>query len=514
MKVKKSRVKCDETRPVCLRCSRKGWACAWSLKVVSIPGAIPARIFHTQRETQCFEFFRLHTVGELSGWSGADFWHRLVLQMAHSEPATRRAIIALGALHSDGPSSRHVLRYYGEALTALRHLLCQPDSWACVDVCLTTCLLLSIFDIARKEYTAAQIHYTKGVDILHLHNPAAVSPPPQASPFSPPNTPREIPCYERSLLSHFSHLETNLLCFLNSRPGYQYRPVVVDYNTSLLAIPHQFCSLDEAMESFIRLLHTVQNRTIRARKRLELESPPFLKEIYLHPESHTDNTRHSEFLSDILPQSLASLMSWNDAFERCLYSTPDSWTIPHRRIIVLLRGLWTLLYIRCSRDPALGEMSYDGFLPQFQYAVAQFSNAVDFAWIEKTQSPRPSLRRPLFSLGIGVLSGMYDLLCHCRDSDVRRKGLEILDRMPHQEGLWNGRISRKVIGGIIGVEERDRVSGVVGAEGIEPRKRVVKVDILFHTDKLEVTLDRDGWREVFWVDLDLHLDTDSDPTPS
>ncbi|KAL2867233.1 Zn(II)2Cys6 transcription factor [Aspergillus lucknowensis] len=564
---KKRRVKCDETHPTCRRCIYTGWSCSWTS--ASVPSSIPSRIFQTQRETRYFDFFRLQTVVDLSGWSPSSFWQRLVLQMVHSEPPARRAAIALGALHVEGASCPHVLRYYGEALTTLRRLLNQSEtSLDSIDVCLTTCLLLSCFEIARKDYTAANIHYSRGLEILrtfspNLIHPQAASPATPDTPSTEPAQPAQyLPCYERSLLAHFSLLETHVISFLDNRPGYHQDPIYVEYDLSQLSIPLQFTSLPEATDSFVRLLHTVQNRAIRTSNHLAFATPdsaPNDDGTFPHRETYAASMRHGTRLRAVLRESLTGLTAWTHAFDAFLASVSgsvsgvgigsdvpgDDLPLRHQRVVALLRGHANLLYIRCAREPTLGEMGYDAFLPQYEAAVRELERAVALAWAEKAAStpltltltpipgtatatatgtspspgstststsastPRPrqqqqegQKQRPLFSLGLGVLHASYDILAKCRDRGIRERGLAVLSRMPYQEGLWTGANARRAIGRIVEFEEMYRTPGVEGPEGIAREHRIVGVNFLFRPGRFKVIADWVDRREGGWVDLE------------
>ncbi|KAF4617105.1 hypothetical protein G7Y89_g15044 [Cudoniella acicularis] len=153
------RVKCDETRPQCIKCVRSGRTCdgypafrrtvevavpiaprprsmssstsppstaAVSTSPRSIVVRKPMRVIHKpqttppptptitrfsptihapgglsfdEQEGQYFQVFRTHTASELSGFFDSEFWTRSVLQVSHSEASIRHAVVALGALY-------------------------------------------------------------------------------------------------------------------------------------------------------------------------------------------------------------------------------------------------------------------------------------------------------------------------------------------------------------------------------------------------------------------------------
>ncbi|EPE30836.1 Zn2/Cys6 DNA-binding protein [Glarea lozoyensis ATCC 20868] len=158
---KNRRVKCDETRPQCIKCVRSGRHCdgypaykrtvevavpiaprpdgipstaiapsypasyAITPAVSKIVARKPRRPLEQSRPTppptpivrfspttyaptvlpfdaqegQYFQVFRTHTASELSGFFDSEFWTRSVLQESHSEASIRHAVVALGALY-------------------------------------------------------------------------------------------------------------------------------------------------------------------------------------------------------------------------------------------------------------------------------------------------------------------------------------------------------------------------------------------------------------------------------
>ena len=165
------RVKCDEGKPGCLRCSSTGRKCDGymlanqdkvenSASPASIVRAPSSNIHGSVKECRSFHFFCDRTLPQLSGFYGCEFWDRLVLQATHCEPAIRHGIIALGALHErfendDNPILRSgsqqdpadfALQQYNLAIKYLidpfSHKKVQP-----VDLCLTLCILFTCFEV-------------------------------------------------------------------------------------------------------------------------------------------------------------------------------------------------------------------------------------------------------------------------------------------------------------------------------------------------------------------------------
>ncbi|KAF1844745.1 uncharacterized protein K460DRAFT_97860 [Cucurbitaria berberidis CBS 394.84] len=125
------KVKCDEEKPHCKRCTSTGRKCdgydpnfrpsppttppqsvtsstRGQLQRLTSRGInrspsplylVPALRFNTVEERESFDFFTSNAVVSLRGFLDSSFWEREVLQAAHREPAIQHCIVALGAMH-------------------------------------------------------------------------------------------------------------------------------------------------------------------------------------------------------------------------------------------------------------------------------------------------------------------------------------------------------------------------------------------------------------------------------
>lgn len=172
------RIKCDEGRPECVKCTSTGRKCDGYLRgnpgagnvhrrpsgadLFVSPLAVTPSLHDlgSEQERRSFHFFCSRTIIRLSGYFVAGFWNRWVLQAFHHEPAIRHAVIALGSIHErfDGGdvavlgSNRDTSRG-GFALEqynhAIRHLL-EPATQGtrpAFDVCLISCVLFACFEV-------------------------------------------------------------------------------------------------------------------------------------------------------------------------------------------------------------------------------------------------------------------------------------------------------------------------------------------------------------------------------
>lgn len=173
------RIKCDEAKPHCRRCTSTGRKCdGYGSPVydhrVRLPLNLPPvlKLSGSERENRCFQFFYERTVPSLAGYCGSEFWSRFVLQVSQHEKSIWHALIALGSLHENFENDQQIpglwLSRYGqdnfalqEYVTAIRALLPPTDSHSLentdsskltVDVFLISCMLFACFEVCSFDF--------------------------------------------------------------------------------------------------------------------------------------------------------------------------------------------------------------------------------------------------------------------------------------------------------------------------------------------------------------------------
>lgn len=186
-----------------------------------------------------------------------------------------------------------------------------------IDVALTTCILLSCFEVFRKDYAAAQIHYTSGLEILRSWRGSKTYTTVDYSYASRAQT--VIPCYERALVEHFSLLETHIVSFLQSRPGFAQEAVLFEESVSKIAIPMEFTTLNEAKETFILITNTAMDLTNRAKNKLvfktEIEPERDENGIFHHRDTYQASMQSATTLRTVTGECQLALTQWMQAFD-------------------------------------------------------------------------------------------------------------------------------------------------------------------------------------------------------
>lgn len=151
---------------------------------------------------------------------------------------------------------------------------------------------------------------------------------------------------------------------------------------------------------------------------------------------------------------LGQLKTWSGLFENLLQqgslSESDFETDP---LVSLLRLQHTIAWTLLSAYGPGSEMEYDNFLPQFQQCVA-LAGEVAAAHERYSGSSRST-----FTPEIGFIPILYMIGAKCRDPNVRREVLSILRRQLIREASWDSISTARVVERVIEIEE-----GVAGEE--------------------------------------------------
>ncbi|KAI5456091.1 hypothetical protein BGZ63DRAFT_397396 [Mariannaea sp. PMI_226] len=159
----------------------------------------------------------------------------------------------------------------------------------------------------------------------------------------------------------------------------------------------------------------------------------------------------------LLPSSqkdilLCQLETWSILFENMLQlqrgSTSSYETDSESNtLITLLRLQHTIAWILLNSFGSGREMEYDTFLPQFQQCMALAS---DVAAAHERYS---GSLKPTFTPEIGILPVLYIIGTKCRHALVRREVLNILRRQSIREVVWTSICTAEILERVIEIEE-------------------------------------------------------------
>ncbi|KPM41495.1 hypothetical protein AK830_g5080 [Neonectria ditissima] len=168
------RVKCDEAKPACHRCTSTGRKCDG---YAPGPAAGP-RNFRPRHaiaavgspaEGRALQFFGDTAGPFLSGAMDPQFWTQLVMQFSGFEPAVKHSVVAISALYEQVHAETRSEVRLGDNRLALRHYNAAIRELKAMDnpsVVLLVCVLFTCIECLQSNREAAIRHCKSGIAIL------------------------------------------------------------------------------------------------------------------------------------------------------------------------------------------------------------------------------------------------------------------------------------------------------------------------------------------------------------
>jgi hypothetical protein len=201
------RVKCDETKPSCLRCQNLRLECGGykekkklthstkrllplvpkidyvSKTVAPLTLPPPHRLFANDQEFQYFKIFADTTSASLAEYLDITLWSQIVLQASQQETFIKHAIIALGALNKSRDITGQALvagnahyqiafQHYGNSIQGIRKA-CQEERKSRRTI-LIACLLAICFEYYHGNIDLAVAHVQNGIRLSTYSSPSRI----------------------------------------------------------------------------------------------------------------------------------------------------------------------------------------------------------------------------------------------------------------------------------------------------------------------------------------------------
>lgn len=431
---RKRKVKCDESKPHCLRCTNTGRKCEGyspppigSYSWAELLGRKPiAPAITTRRNTQdgrALEFYHHVVAPALSRFPGDDFWTRMVAQASMQEPAVRHAVAAISSIYelTDDPSQdslvgtqrgRFALEQYNQAL---HHMTKNCDE----SVVLFVCILFIAIESLRENKQAALTHCQYGIKVFNNLGSGNV----WARDYF-------RPIYIRLTACPF-FFGASLNAF----------PCPVGTEEEEISGPHANYSICRYR------LDLIITRCIRFIREYELPAPGTFKP----PPDYT-------FYHERQTVLLSQLADWTKNFDDFVAANPypDNNQSPYllMRIMSITCRTWISA---CAEE---SEMAYDKYMDDFKEVVRLSGQALASERARMGTSTRMSTKSK-FTLELGFIPSLYFVVIKCRDLQTRLLALYYMAELsPTRENLWNSSLMVAVAKRVIELE-----NGVVPGDG-------------------------------------------------
>ncbi|RDW63666.1 hypothetical protein BP6252_11211 [Coleophoma cylindrospora] len=448
-------VKCDETKPACLKCSGTGRKCdgyayppakqaqttPTSFVAVSIPPGNPYLDFSGSKlEHRFLTFFYRHTAPSISDCFDFDFWTTMLPLIGQSEPTIQHAMIAVAAVHArlesadellDGPdklqeSKRLELRQYNKAIHHLQTRI--SDNGITAEGTLICCALLICLELLLRNIEQAALHLQGGLNILHAQNATFEQSLSKSTDSS---------LITRKLRAVFNRLETQRILWGQVPDAFQKN----ETDFLLPVISGSFSTIDEAAASLDRLLSHVLRFL-------------YVSNRVMYTSSRSTEETTNQFLKTCT--ELRYLLDvWSDRFERFMSRTKFQKDARFLKSATLLRIFRLTGSVWLSGSISFQATVYDSKSLEFASIVVLASSLANGPMSSVPSNPRPPSKKPFsFAFEMGVIAPLYFTIVTCRDRKVRWKALSLLSTCtPRREGFWDADILEYVARRVLAIEE-------------------------------------------------------------
>lgn len=487
---RRRRVKCDETRPSCIRCQTGNRTCGGYGIIIDVParttlkrlspeeeelgrdirpkswGPRPSSslggiVFDSQSESFAFELFRSQTVLEMAGIRSAGFWKDIVLPACHIEPAVLHSAMALASAgwRDAGPPGKrvpgpldngvariHTVVEYNRAIEHLKTHVAHPTSASSLNVTLIVCIMFVALELRTGRYVEAMVHFNQGVRLLVAseNDPASAATGPEAETgtvvlSSDPQTPKE------EFIRIFADLDLQMAYVTHKMPELRLVPRRTTGNAPLLPCPRPPSYMD-LPDSFGSIEEATQHVMI-----LTSECRAFISQKYsLYGGSPEDALAVYRRV-----QLCGYLDRWRALYDQlCLRLGDAERAAPgwdQHAAFALIQHAWLRVTVPTSHVE-VEETEYDAHLGDFATIVDRASRILG----EGTPRSR-------FSLEGGIVPALAWTAGKCRHRRIRHEAIRLLG-LAGREGLWDPRLVGQLAQGCVQLEEEGdeeaEVSGV------------------------------------------------------
>ncbi|RSL74740.1 hypothetical protein CEP53_000005 [Fusarium sp. AF-6] len=365
----------------------------------TIPGGPP-------EERQALYMFRTEIATSIASIFDLEFWTHDLLQTAEAYQTVQHAVAALAtAYHSSILSEngcktqerQFILTQYNKSMSSLQHCLSNPELTRAQQVIILMVNLVFIFICAVQGFQKeACLHLRNGLALFHGWHLGA----------GEGHGPESMPTSVKLLATLYTQLDTQARIIMESNSPHKMRlwpshSVVLDgWGSGHLA------TITKAASQLERLHNAYLQLTT--------------------PSGSSDNERlfHHSHMALV-----DELQTWDANFGRLL--SQGGIPIKYLQIRRLLTGvIFELWHKGASKAPESN--------PTWAKSILELVN-------EMMQDSRFSKARVVFTPAGGLVEALYFVATRCYDTGVKRVAIEMLERHPIIEGLWNNSMAHTAV---------------------------------------------------------------------
>lgn len=504
------RVKCDETKPLCMRCSRSNRRCGGYLdpfqyhsavdisadwvdtvnsRGTNVTGLTPYNISYIGLTSTVFSseidpandgllqdelslhHFITQTGIRMPSVFDMNVWTESIPLMSTRFPAIRHALLALSAQHemtlhghdmSLDALRLYSYRQYGRSIERVNAIL--VDAVQNHDILLETliaCLLLVIFEVLRGSDVAALTHLDGAIHLVSIPSIAKYQlslEEDNRAPYSP--TSRSGLIKRISLI--FQQLDLQAAMFASSRLPIAPEEVDSIANYRASNIPHGqkkyrgcgpaefgFSNIIEANQALLSIQVNV-SRFIGS-KAVHWKYAPDLKRRSLNNDFDRIRREQQSILQQMhhWKSNLGDIVHVKETFNRAKgnIAALKEWSeFQEQCAPVVMLLSYWTSYILLSTSLSPDEIAYDTHIPTFA-RIVELSETILLR-----QPKNSAAETSVFCIDMKIIYPLYITAFKCRNNMIRHRAVHLL-WMCGREGVWDGRMMASMAQCIISCEE-------------------------------------------------------------
>jgi hypothetical protein len=352
-----------------------------------------------------------------------EFWSRIVLQMAHSEPAVRHALVALGALCQNEPGDmKHacatliatrereaMVAHYNKSISCLVSRMSEATYPH--ELGLVICLLFVCIEFLQGNYDAGFTHLRNGFRLMYASE--------RVLKKSQASLPDECPskaALSGSGLSRSSIEDKLVPIFTRSIAQALLYGLKVQDDLDLSHLMRAanfdgpFASLFEAQQAYFDLRNASIIHLYTMGKRALLRQDP----------------------NNELFRERDNLLAYHHVWYENMLRFEGQYTLRDDEVIAasMLRTSYYTTFIHVSCSATVIEKAYDRYLDHFKQIVHHAQVVID-------SIPPTNPNTAHFTFDIAIIPQLYFVATRCRCPTTRRAAVALLERNPPREGLWD-----------------------------------------------------------------------------
>ena len=438
------RVKCDETKPYCRKCTATGRQCEGpvvrqfriiqdqpvSRSTTPKPQLEVSLLApqHSEDGRRAFHYFTHCAAPLFAGVVDASFWEDLVPRLAQTYDFVWETVACLSSLFEHVPYTsltttydsaglpkvlnrehREALRFYNKAISNVRQLVerHQIDD----SIIALSCILFASVEFQQK-------HVKTGADLVKRCSNILTDNLTTLRTRQNSSASQAV----HQVLAPFVLRKAILIATLGNT-----LPPQSDGGNMLTAVLSRFPTLNEARVE----LHRLANRSYELIRVADFVS-------HVKAEDPGKNLFVSQRQS-----LLDKLMKWKASFTAAIRGMPQAETNWIRSYLLMY---WSVCYTSLATCISPSQTVFDNYMDQF-------AEIVEHATVYLNHSARFPKVQLVSSFDPGVIPALYFCATKCRDSKLRRKALRLLRQAPRQEELWAFVAPERVVAKVISMEE-------------------------------------------------------------